>query len=70
MTNVKVIKTQHPKKIEAKCQTIEGKLNPFDKTSKMTWQQAKWHIIMLKYLCCKILGNKNMFHNKYLGRWA
>jgi hypothetical protein len=36
MTNVKVIKTQHPKKIEAKCQTIEGKLNPFDKTSKMT----------------------------------
>ncbi len=70
MTSVEVIKAQHPKKIVAKCQTIKGKPNPLKKKSKMTWQQAKSHTIMLKDLCCKILGNKIMFHNKYLGHWA
>ncbi len=70
MTSVEVIKAQHPKKTKAKCQTIEGKPNPLEKTSKMTWQQAKWHTKMLKDLCCKILRNKNMFRYKYLGRWA
>ncbi len=70
MTSVEVIKAQHPKKTKAKCQTIEGKPNPLEKTSKITWQQAKWHTRMLKDLCCKILGDKNMLCNKHLGCWA
>jgi hypothetical protein len=31
MTNAKAIKAQHLKKTRATCQTVEGKLNPFEK---------------------------------------
>jgi hypothetical protein len=34
MISVEVIKAQHPKKTKAKCQTIEGKPNPLEKTNK------------------------------------
>jgi hypothetical protein len=49
-TSDKCKNDQNPtsKKSKATSQITKGRPNPLKETSKLTWQQAKWPIIMLK----------------------